>query len=87
MTKIKSGAAIAATVAALFATGAMLAPVTASAADMGVKCIGSNSCKGHSECKSASNDCKGLNSCKGQGWETKASKQDCEDAGGHVSMN
>ena len=49
-----------------------------------VMCSGLNSRKGHSECKSATNECKGLNSCKGQGWVHKASKQECEEAGGKV---
>ena len=82
----KTGAAIAATVAALFAAGAMVAPTVAHA-DEGVKCVGSNSCKGHGACKTATNDCKGMNACKGQGWESKASKEECEAAGGHVMMD
>lgn len=84
-TTIKTGAAIAATVAALFAAGSVVVPAAANAAD-GVQCFGSNSCKGHGSCKTASNDCKGMNSCKGQGWEPKASKEECESAGGHVMM-
>jgi len=87
MTKTKSGAAIAATVAALFAGGALVAPTMAQAADGGVKCMGTNSCKGHSECATASSSCKGQNACKGQGWEKKASKEECEAAGGKVVMD
>ncbi|MCB1887221.1 MAG: hypothetical protein KDH20_06420 [Rhodocyclaceae bacterium] len=83
MTKTQ-GAAIAATVAALFAGGAMVAPTIAHAGDGGVKCVGSNSCKGHSECATATSSCKGHNACKGQGWEKKASKEECEAAGGTV---
>jgi len=85
MTKTKSGAAIAATVAALFASGAMLAPTAAHAGE-GVKCMGINSCKGHSECATAGSSCKGQNACKGQGWKMKASKEECEAAGGKVMM-
>jgi len=87
MTKTKSGAAIAATVAALFASGAMLAPVSAQAGEGGVKCAGINSCKGQSECATAGSSCKGQNACKGQGWEKKASKEECEAAGGKVMMD
>lgn len=84
MTKSKSGAAIAATVAALFVSGAVVAPTVAHAGDAGVKCMGINSCKGHSECATATSSCKGQNACKGQGWEKKASKEECEAAGGKV---
>jgi uncharacterized membrane protein len=85
-TSLKTGAAVAATVAALFATGSLVAPTVAQAADS-VQCFGVNSCKGHGACKTASNDCKGMNACKGQGWEPKASKAECESAGGHVMMD
>ena len=44
-------------------------------------CVGANSCKGQSACKSASNSCKGQNSCKGKGF-TATSKDDCAKAGG-----
>ena len=70
----RSGAALAAAAAALFAMGA--API-AQAADGGmmVHCAGVNSCKGSSECKTAKNECKGQNSCKGQGWVGKKSAE------------
>lgn len=84
MKSTKSGIAIASAAAALFAFG-MTAPV-AQAADMPmVKCAGINSCKGHSDCKTAKNDCKGMNSCKGQGWVSKASVEECTAAGGKVA--
>jgi len=74
----------AAAAAALFAMGA--AP-TAQAADEGtVKCAGINSCKGHSECKTAKSECKGMNACKGQGWVGKKSADECKAAGGTVMM-
>ena len=82
MLNFKSGVAIAATAAALFAMGT--APV-AYAADAPVKCVGANSCKGTADCKTAKNDCKGQNSCKGMGWVSKASAQECTAAGGTVS--
>ena len=81
-TSIKTGLALAAAAAALFAT-----PLVASAADMkdaSVKCAGVNSCKGMSECKSAQNECKGQNSCKGQGWQSRKSAAECTKDGGKV---
>lgn len=81
MVNVKSGFAIAAAAAALFAVGT--APV-AQAADGTVKCAGANSCKGTAECKTAKNDCKGQNSCKGMGWVSKASEKECMAAGGTV---
>jgi len=79
----RSGAALAAAAAALFALGT--APM-AQAADEGmmVHCAGVNSCKGSSECKTAKNECKGQNSCKGQGWVGKKSADECTQAGGKV---
>ncbi|MEI2806733.1 MAG: hypothetical protein V9G18_12575 [Albidovulum sp.] len=62
----KSGAAVAAAAFALAISG--LAPAPAHADDAKVQCIGVNSCKGQSECKTANSSCKGLNSCKGQGF-------------------
>ena len=81
MLNIKTGVAIAATAAALFAMGT--APVV-HAADGGVKCAGANSCKGTAECKTAKNECKGQNSCKGMGWVSKGSAAECTAAGGTV---
>ncbi len=49
-----------------------------------VKCVGGNSCKGQSSCKSAQSDCKGLNSCKGKGYVMSDSAKDCQALGGHV---
>jgi hypothetical protein len=79
----RSGAAMAAAAAALFALGT--APM-AQAADPGtmVHCAGANSCKGHSECKTAKNECKGQNSCKGQGWSVTKTEKECTTAGGSV---
>ena len=85
MTHQRSGVALAAAAAALFATGAMLAPAVHAAEGGKVQCMGINSCKGHSDCKTATSDCKGLNSCKGQGWMEKASDKECLDAGGTVA--
>jgi hypothetical protein len=82
-----TGFALATAAAAVFAAGAMMAPMAQAdeMKDMSVHCAGVNSCKGTSECKTAKNDCKGHNSCKGQGWVTKASAKDCEAEGGKVA--
>ena len=52
------------------------------AARTSVKCVGGNSCKGQSSCKSASNGCMGQNSCKGKGWVTSTSAEVCTEEGG-----
>jgi hypothetical protein len=74
-----------AAVAAFTLLAAGAAATTAFAEQDGaVKCAGVNSCKGESECKTATSECKGLNHCKGEGWVTKKSAAECEAAGGHV---
>ncbi|HTV52953.1 MAG TPA: hypothetical protein VME21_17300 [Steroidobacteraceae bacterium] len=75
-TKKLGGAAIA-TAAALLIGSLTLS--TASADEAKVKCMGVNSCKGQSACKSAQHACKGMNSCKGQGF-LEMSKADCHAA-------
>lgn len=72
---------VAAAVAGLM--GAAFAPSVAVAKDDKVKCEGVNSCKGTSECKTASSECKGHNSCKGKGW-VSMTKAECEKKGGKV---
>lgn len=81
--KIKSGVAVATAAAALFTTG-LLATSVAHAQDAGVKCSGTNSCKGSSECKTANSSCKGKNTCKGQGWVKVKTDKECTDKGGKV---
>lgn len=73
--KVLLGAAV----AGILSVGTMsLAPI-AQAAEKPVKCMGMNSCKGKSDCKSDKNSCKGTNGCKGHGF-MKMSKADCEVA-------
>ena len=73
-----TGAALAITAAAVFS----LVPVVATAGQSSmVKCMGVNSCKGHSSCKTAKNACKGLNKCKGQGVVSTTAKK-CKKMGG-----
>lgn len=73
---------VAATAAAFFAAGT-IATVTPAQAD--VKCVGANSCKGTSACKTASSSCKGQNACKGKGWVSTKDEAACKAAGGKVS--
>lgn len=75
--KKTTGAALAFTAAALFA----MAPMSATAGSDDGKCIGVNSCKGHSSCKTATSSCKGLNACKGQGF-VEMNKTQCDGVGG-----
>jgi hypothetical protein len=68
------------TAAALFAAGTF---VTAAHAE-GVKCHGTNACKGQSACKSSTNACKGQNACKAQGFTEAKDAASCTTAGGKV---
>ncbi|MEP7099991.1 MAG: hypothetical protein ABI781_05750, partial [Burkholderiales bacterium] len=57
--QLKSGAAIATAAAALFSMGATLSTTVQAADEMTVQCVGINSCKGTSDCKTAKSECKG----------------------------
>jgi hypothetical protein len=81
---IKSGVAIATAAAALFSMGATLSTSVQAADEATVHCVGINSCKGTSDCKTAKSECKGQNSCKGMGWVGKKSAEECKAAGGTV---
>ena len=59
--KIVSGASLAAAAIALAVSGAGLTTSPAQAKKAAVHCMGINTCKGTSACKSASNACKGQN--------------------------
>lgn len=76
----KSGAVLAAA-AFSFAVSGIGYTTVVTAAEGKVMCSGVNSCKGHSECKTANSSCKGQNSCKGQGW-LGLTKADCQAKGG-----
>lgn len=82
-----NGVALAAAAAAVF----LAAPMAVSAADnstnsiMG-QCMGVNSCRGHSDCKSVYNVCKGQNECHGFGFKVMSRKQ-CAAAGGRFTPN
>ena len=78
--KTTSSLTLAAAAAAVFA----FAPISAGASEETVKCVGGNTCKGHSACKTATSECKGLNACKGQGFVMTATEAACMEAGGTV---
>lgn len=82
MSKKMLGKTLALTAALTFAA---LPATSAMAAEMhGVKCMGGNSCKGKSICKTAHNSCKGKNSCKNHGIVMKKSAKACKKAHGTV---
>jgi len=78
-----TGLTLAAAAAAIFAATPMVASAGAhqSAEQAQGHCVGANSCKGQSACKTASSDCQGQNACKGQGF-TQSNKAECDEAGG-----
>ena len=71
--------AMATAAAALFSA----APITAvqASSDANVHCFGVNKCKGHNDCKTASNACKGMAACKGHGFVVM-SEHACDAIGG-----
>lgn len=77
-----AAAALATTAAAVFAMAPMSAAQAASA-EPKVHCFGVNKCKGHNDCKTATNACKGHASCKGQGF-VSMSQHACDEIGGSV---
>ena len=74
-----TGLVLAAAAAGMFAT----APAMAAKHEGKIHCIGTNGCKGKSDCKTASNACKGMNACKGKGMNSMSEK-DCKTKGGTV---
>lgn len=85
MNKKLTAAFLASAVAGLFLSGNVMAEEAPSGEEVKVKCEGTNACHGKGACKSEGNGCAGQNSCKGKGWEFKASKEECEKAGGKVA--
>lgn len=82
MTKTKLTSIAMATAAAALIS---VAPMTAvqAGSDTKVHCFGVNKCKGHNDCKTATNACKGHASCKGKGF-VGMSKHACDEIGGKV---
>jgi hypothetical protein len=76
------GAILAAAVAAAFVANTAYADDAGSAPKPTmVACLGVNSCKGKSLCKSFDHDCQGMNSCKGKGFVMMTDKE-CKTKGG-----
>ena len=78
--KLKTGALLAASAAALIMAGSVQAADTGKA-EAKVHCVGVNSCKGTSDCKTAENACKGQNECKGHGFLALTAAE-CKTKGG-----
>ncbi len=76
-----TGIALATAAAGLFATAAI--PAFAAKHEGMVHCLGTNACKGKSECATATNACKGQNACKGKGMNAMSAK-DCAAKKGKV---
>lgn len=85
MKNITKGMIIAAAAASLFAGVANAADVDIGQNTAGtVHCFGINSCKGMSECNTATTYCKGMNKCKGRGWIYVKTEAECKNKGGKV---
>jgi len=79
-----TGTAVAIAAATLFAAApTSVMAGAAESSDSKVHCYGVNKCKGHNDCKTASNACKGHASCKGKGF-VSMSKHACDEIGGKV---
>jgi hypothetical protein len=74
------GVLIASAAAALFLAGVTGAShAEESGAEAKIKCEGVNGCKGHGDCKTATNECKGQNECGGKGF-VMMTEAECEAA-------
>lgn len=73
-----TGIALALAAAGMMSATTVLAAPSAAA---NVQCYGVNICKGHNDCKTASNACAGMASCKAQGFVNMSAKA-CDDIGG-----
>ncbi|HEV2171381.1 MAG TPA: hypothetical protein VGR40_10555, partial [Candidatus Binatus sp.] len=79
---LSKGAILAAAVAAAFVANTVYAEDAGSTSTPTmVACLGVNSCKGKSFCKSFDHDCQGMNSCKGKGFVMMTDKE-CKTKGG-----
>jgi hypothetical protein len=80
-----SGALLASAVALMFlATPSFAGSSPSTSQPAQVKCVGGNSCKGLSACKTATSAGPGKNSCKGQGMIYTKTAQECIQKGGKV---
>ena len=83
LVKISTGAALALAAASMVGCVDDMTNKTSASAAETVHCYGVNKCKGHNDCKTASNSCKGHASCKGQGF-ISMSASSCDHVGGKV---
>jgi hypothetical protein len=82
MRAISKGAMLAVAVAVAFmANSAGAEDNSSSPKPTMVACLGGNSCKDQSMCKSFNHDCQGMNSCKGKGFVMMTDKE-CKSKGG-----
>jgi uncharacterized membrane protein len=81
-----TGAVLATAVALSFMGSVAIAADDSATAGSQVKCVGGNSCKGQSACKSAASDCKGQNACKGKGYVLMSTAKECVAAGGKADV-
>ena len=83
---LATGVTLAAIAASLFAAAPLTAVAHTDSPDghahgANGKCVGGNSCKGQSACKTAGSQCAGQNACEGQGF-TITTAEDCDAKGG-----
>ena len=78
-----TGAALAIAAAGMVGCAGDMATNTSASVAENIHCYGVNKCKGHNDCKTASNACKGHASCKGQGF-ISMSESACDHVGGKV---
>jgi uncharacterized membrane protein len=78
-----TGTMLATSVALMFlATPVRAADTSSASGGAQIKCMGGNSCKGQSACKTEAHGCAGQNSCKGKGWVLMSNAKQCTAAGG-----
>ena len=78
-----TGAALAIAAASLVGCASFTATDKSASAPKDVHCYGVNKCKGHNDCKTATNACKGHASCKGTGFISMPASS-CDHVGGKV---
>ena len=76
------GIAMAMAAASLLSTTPLVMADESSGSNL-IHCYGVNKCKGHNDCKTATNACKGHGSCKGKGFVTMSTSA-CDNMGGKV---
>jgi len=78
-----TGTALAIVAASLVGCASYNATGDSASATNDVHCYGVNKCKGHNDCKTASNACKGHASCQGKGFVSMPASA-CDHVGGTV---